>query len=76
MSKIKQLRLSKGITQQQLANLLGVKRTTVTMWENGGAFPQVDRLLPLANILETTVPELLESKQRKAEASYGKANKN
>lgn len=62
MNKIKELRMSRGLTQKELANMLKVKRTTVTMWENGESFPHTDRLLPLAKILNTSVAVLLESK--------------
>ncbi|MGN0163413.1 MAG: helix-turn-helix domain-containing protein [Candidatus Ornithomonoglobus sp.] len=55
---IKHKRMSKGLTQDELANKLGIKRTTVSMWETGKSNPTADRLLDVAQVLECTVDEL------------------
>ena len=39
---IKELRIAKGLTQEQLANECGVQRTTITMIELGENKPSVD----------------------------------
>lgn len=57
--RIKELRESKGMTQEVLANKLSVKRTTVSMWESGESMPRADKLAPLARLLGCTVDELL-----------------
>ena len=56
---IKGVRLSKGLTQEDLAIALNVKRTTVTMWETGNSFPNAIMLKKIANVLGCTVDELL-----------------
>lgn len=56
---IKERRLSKNMTQNELAQEMGISRTTVTMWEVGSAKPTADKLLKLAQVLECTVDELL-----------------
>lgn len=48
-----------GLSQERLAELVGVSRQAVSKWEVGDAMPDTDRLLPLARALEITVDELL-----------------
>lgn len=59
MSRLSTLRKAAGLTQQQLADLLGVKRTVVTNWETGVAITPTKYLLALAEILGCTVEDLL-----------------
>lgn len=49
----------KKLTQEQLARDLGVRRSTVAMWETGKAMPRAALLPKLADILGCTVDELL-----------------
>ena len=56
---IKNLRKSKGISQEELAIKLNVVRQTVSKWENGLSVPDSDMLITLASELETTVSVLL-----------------
>lgn len=57
--RIKEARLTAGITQEELAARMRVDRSTVTKWENGQSNPKVPVLLKLADILGCTVDELL-----------------
>ncbi len=57
--KISQLRKQKGLTQQDLADLLHVTNKAVSKWERGKNFPDLSMLLPLAETLDTTVSQLL-----------------
>lgn len=41
------LRMSRSMTQEQLAMLLGVSRQSVTKWESGKSAPEMDKLLKL-----------------------------
>lgn len=59
MLNIKPLRKARHLTQQQLADMLNVSRTSLTMWEIGKAMPTVDRLVAMADILGCTTDELL-----------------
>lgn len=56
---IKEKRLSLGLTQEEVARKMDVQRTTVTMWENGEAYPRADKLVKLAKLFGCTVDELL-----------------
>ena len=56
--KIKELRKEKGWTQQQLADRLEVKRSTVAGYETGRQ-PDYNMLVKIANIFDTTVDYLV-----------------
>ena len=56
---IKNLRKSKGISQEELAIKLGVVRQTVSKWEKGLSVPDSEMLIRLAEELDTTVNVLL-----------------
>ena len=49
---LKQLRESKGLKQEQLAELLFVTRQTVSNYENGRSRPDIETLMKIAEILE------------------------
>ena len=49
---IKRLRKNKGLKQQEIAELLGVKRNTYSDWENGKTEPSFDNLFKLADFFD------------------------
>jgi transcriptional regulator with XRE-family HTH domain len=57
--KFKELRLQANLLQQDVANKLGVDRSTVAKWETGGAMPRVDKLKDIAKLYGCTIDELL-----------------
>ena len=59
MNQIRKMRIKKKLTQQQLAEKLGVKRTTVTLWESGKNKPRVDTLIELAKVFKCGVNSLI-----------------
>lgn len=56
--QIKQYRRQKGITQEDLAKELGVKRTTVTQYEAGRIFPSHEILRKMSAFFGVTMDEL------------------
>jgi len=56
---IKSRRLALNMTQEDLAEALGVERSTVSMWEIGQSLPRVSMLPTLAKLLSCTIEELL-----------------
>ena len=58
MNNIKDLRVAKGLTQQQMADALGENRTTVTKWESTDAFPRADKLPQIADLLGCSIDQL------------------
>ncbi len=61
--RIKKLRELTGISQEKLANLLGVSRPTVSQMENGERKITADELIELAKIFNISVDELLNLKK-------------
>ena len=50
-SLIRGLRKAKGITQKDIADILGIQPKTVSKWETGNGFPDVSYISELADIL-------------------------
>lgn len=53
------MRSEKGFSQDQIAELVGVDRSTVAKWETGKAYPRVEILIKLSEIFGCTTDELL-----------------
>ena len=53
------LRKERSMTQQELADRLGITNKAVSKWETGEAFPETAQLVPLADVFGVTVDELL-----------------
>ena len=62
---LKNLRKTKGITQEELAIRLNVVRQTISKWEKGLSVPDADTLIKLADFFEVSVSDLLGSKVEK-----------
>lgn len=60
---IKELRLERGLSQEQLAEKLYVHRTTVNKWENEDIIPLNDKLISIANFFDVSIDELLNGKR-------------
>ncbi|MBO5897209.1 MAG: helix-turn-helix domain-containing protein [Clostridia bacterium] len=56
---IKRLRENKGITQQQLAEKIGVSSKAVSKWETAKGLPDITLIEPLAKALGVSVAELM-----------------
>lgn len=57
--KVRELRITKGITQEKLAQLLMVSPQAVSRWETDAAMPDITLLASIANYFEVTTDELL-----------------
>lgn len=66
---IAQERRHKVLTQRQLADMLGISDKTISKWECGKGLPEVSLMLPLCNVLEISVNDLL-SGERLDESNY------
>ncbi len=56
---IKNIREKKGITQAQLAEILGVSNKTVSKWETAKGLPDITLIEPLSKALSVSVMELI-----------------
>ena len=61
--RIAALRKEKGLTQEELADHMGVSPQAVSKWENDQTCPDISALPKLARLLGVSVDELLEGKQ-------------
>ena len=57
--KLQQLRKQKGLTQEELAQMLYVSRTAVSKWESGRGYPNIESLKQIARIFSVSVDRLL-----------------
>ena len=57
--RLKELRLSKGLTQQQLGDLVGVTKVSICCYENGTRTPTLETLVDLADVLNTKITALI-----------------
>ena len=67
--KIKSYRESKNMTQNEIADILGVKSATVSKYESGTLEPNIESLKKLAEIFEVSVDELLNDEQDRFDIS-------
>lgn len=65
--RIKELRNVQGINQDELANKLFVSRQTVSNWENGKSYPDIQSVLLLSEIFDVSVDNLLKGDIEKME---------
>ncbi len=63
---LKLLRKEKNLTQEQLAEQLGVSNRTVSRWENGNNMPDISLLSEIAEFYDVSIPELIYG-ERKSE---------
>ena len=64
---ISSYREKRGISQNELAALVGVTQSAVAKWETGDSMPRADKLCQLAEILNCTVDDLLREQEGEGE---------
>lgn len=57
--KLQELRKSRGLTQEELAEALFVSRTAVSKWESGRGYPSIDSLKEISKYFSVSIDELL-----------------
>lgn len=66
--KLKEIRKNEGLSQEQLAEKIGVSRQAITKWETGKGLPDVENMVIIAEIFKTTLDELLRDSAAEQEA--------
>lgn len=61
---LRELRIEKNFTQEQLAEALGVTNRSVSRWENGNNMPDLDILIELSKFYGVGVDEILDGKRK------------
>lgn len=62
--KIQARRKAMGLSQEDLAQLTGVSRQSVTKWETGQSAPDLDRLVEVSDVLGVSLDFLLREPQQ------------
>lgn len=57
--KLQELRKNRGLTQEELAEVLYVSRTAISKWESGKGYPSIDSLKGISNYFSVTIDDLL-----------------
>ena len=57
--KLQELRKSRGLTQQELAEALYVSRTAISKWESGRGYPSIDSLNEISGFFSVSIDDLL-----------------
>ena len=58
-SKLKKARLEKKLTQENVANLLNLSRSTISSWEVGRSYPDLDNLVAISDLYDVSLDILL-----------------
>ena len=69
------LRKSKGYTQQEVADTLGVSNKTVSSWETGASCPDISMLPVLAELYGVTCDEIIRGKRMSSEEEFSPAER-
>lgn len=61
---LKELRKEKNLTQEQLAEILGVTNRSVSRWENGVNMPDFDLVIEIAQYYDVSIEEILDGERK------------
>lgn len=67
---LKLLRKAKNMSQEEVAEILGIKRTSLSGYENGTAEPSVEGLLKISDFFKISLDQLIKSDLSKKEEDY------
>ena len=74
---LKRIRKENNLSQEQLADKLGVSRQSVSKWESGLAYPEMDKVLQICKMFGLNVDELLNQDLKQVEENkQSKSNLN
>lgn len=59
VSRLKKHRLAKESTQEDVAKKLNVSRATISSWETGRTFPDIEKLVYLSNLYDLSLDQLI-----------------
>jgi hypothetical protein len=61
--KLKSIRKQVGMSQELLAEKIGVSRQAVTKWETGAGIPDIDNMVSISNLFNISIDELICNKR-------------
>lgn len=62
--KLLKLRKEKGLSQEEVADILNVSRQTISKWETGQSSPDFDKIIPICELYEISCDELLTGRKQ------------
>lgn len=74
--KLAKKRKECNLSQEQLAEKMNVSRQSVSKWENGSSYPDMDKIIELTKILECNLEDLLDDGVIGESVKINKVNKN
>ncbi|MDR0906645.1 MAG: helix-turn-helix transcriptional regulator [Oscillospiraceae bacterium] len=66
---IRELRAERGLTQEQLAEQIGVTAQAVSKWENGAGLPDISQIVPLARAFAVSTDVLFDTRDEPNDAA-------
>lgn len=67
--RIQKLRKVNGISQEELADKVGVSRQAVSKWESGQSFPDIEKVITLSEVFDVTTDYLLKGTEASRQES-------
>ncbi len=67
--KLKSMRKDFGMSQEELADKVGVSRQAITKWETDGGMPDIENILAIATLFNMTVDDLLSNEKSRVKPS-------
>lgn len=67
--KLQSLRKKAGLSQEELANQLGVSRQAVSKWESGSSYPEMDKLILMTKLFKCTLDDLVNDDVKEIETT-------
>jgi len=59
MPRLKELRVSHGLSQKQLAKIVGVSQQTISEYEKGNIYPNMYNVISIADFFKISIDELI-----------------
>ena len=64
---LKKIRKEHNLSQEDLAESLGVSRQSVSKWESGQAYPEMDKVLQICKMFDVSIDDLLNQDIKKVQ---------
>ncbi|EHO51709.1 helix-turn-helix domain-containing protein [Lentilactobacillus kisonensis] len=65
--QLKEARINRGLSQNEVATILHVSRQSISKWENGRGYPDIDNLISLSQLYQTSTDQLLKQNDQLAQ---------
>lgn len=73
---LQRLRKANKLSQEALAEIMGVSRQSVAKWESGQSYPDINKLIALSNLFKISIDDLVKDNEKDSCELKGKININ